>query len=55
MINAEDNTVDMGGEMVEDALEVSHRRPRTWKILFIVSLILKENAPFCVKNFYMYI
>ena len=55
MINVEDNTMEVDGEMDESTLEVSHGRPRTWEKLSIVFLMLKENVPFCVKNFYMYI
>lgn len=53
--NEVDNTVELEEDTDEDTLEVSHRRPRTWKKLFIVSLMLKENTAFFVKKFYMYI
>ena len=39
-------TVELEGETDGDTLEVSHRRPRTWKKLLIVSWMLKENAFF---------
>lgn len=48
-------TVQLEEDTDEDTLEVSHRRPRTWKKLFFVSLTLKENTAFFVKNVYMYI
>ena len=39
-------TVELEGETDGDTLEVSHRRPRMWKKLLIVSWMLKENAFF---------
>lgn len=43
--NTMGSAVELEGETDGDTLEVSHRRPRTWEKIFIVSLMLKENIP----------
>lgn len=39
--NGMGSTVELEGETDGDTLEVSRRRPGTWKKLFVVLLILK--------------
>lgn len=53
--NGVGSTVELEGETDGDTLEVSRRRPRTWKKLFVVLLILKEKCPiFGVKVLCVY-
>lgn len=53
--NGVGSTVELEGETDGDTLEVSRRRPGTWKKLFIVLLKLKKKVPFfCVKVLCVY-